>query len=107
MKIPGMDVRANSTENSEDKDNNPSMTDVRVKVTENGEINVSVDGRIAILNHTRVNILIDRLKTAQEDAKTMSEINRKRDVVLKNYNGLGRSIFEENDATVGEQPRCL
>lgn len=71
------------------------IENLKVQITEDGEVKLGINDEFVTLNSGHINSLIDILKCAQNDAKELLEIKKKRDSILKNYNSVGRHIKEE------------
>jgi hypothetical protein len=71
------------------------IENLKVQLEDEGNINLWINDEFVALNNNQINSLIDILKCAQNDAKELLEIKKKRDSILKNYNSVGRHIKEE------------
>jgi DNA-binding protein YbaB len=65
---------------------------VRVSVSCDGKIIISIGSENCNLSEGQVNMLIEKLIAAKEDAKDFKEASRKMNSITKKYNGNGISI---------------
>ena len=65
---------------------------VRVSVSCDGKIIISIGSESCNLSEGQINMLIEKLIAAKEDAKDYKEASRKIDSINKKYNGYGISI---------------
>ena len=65
---------------------------VRVSVACDGKIIIFIGSESCNLSEGQINMLIEKLIAAKEDAKEFREASRKMDSITKKYNGNGISI---------------
>lgn len=65
---------------------------VRVSIDSDGKIIISIGAESFSLSDGQVNMLIEKLAAAKDDAKEFREATRKMDSITKKYNGTGISI---------------
>lgn len=70
---------------------------VRVSIDSDGKIIISIGAESFSLSDWQVNMLIEKLAAAKDDAKEFREATRKMDSITKKYNGSGISIDLPNE----------
>ena len=70
---------------------------VRVSIDSDGKIIISIGAESFSLSDGQVNMLIEKLAAAKDDAKEFREATRKMDSITKKYNGSGISINLPNE----------
>ena len=70
---------------------------VRVSIDSDGKIIISIGTESFSLSDGQVNMLIEKLAAAKDDAKEFREATRKMDSITKKYNGSGISIDLPNE----------
>ena len=70
---------------------------VRVSIDSDGKIIISIGAESFSLSDGQVNMLIEKLAAAKDDAKEFREATRKMDSITKKYNGSGISIDLPNE----------
>ena len=70
---------------------------VRVSIDSDGKIIISIGAESFSLSDGQVNMLIEKLAAAKDDAKEFREATRKMDSITKKYNGTGISIDLPNE----------
>lgn len=61
----------------------------QVNITEQGQIILFIEGEKAIMIESEVNILIDKLTRAKDDAREAAIATKKLESIRKTYNGIG------------------
>lgn len=65
---------------------------IKIDANDEGKVILTVIGERAELTSTRIDTLIGELKRAQDDAKELLKIAKKKAEIKKSYNGEGKEI---------------
>lgn len=68
---------------------------LRVRLTEKGDVVIAINDEFVTLSSEQLNSFMDVIKCAQNDAKQLLALTKQKEILLKNYNTLGRTINDK------------